>query len=85
MSLCGLQRFNLRENCRSAYGLGKTIFKISYGEVYRRIYGLNHVLRLRLRIAVKKLTSSNENFEYNYPLNIWASVRDFETYRISVQ
>ena len=32
----------------------------------------NHVLRLRLRVAVKlnfqRYTSPNENFEYSYPL-----------------
>ena len=31
----------------------------------------NHVLRLRLRIAVKLISSPNENFEYSYPLNIY--------------
>ena len=39
----------------------------------------NHVLRLRLRIAVKLIsdgipdeyTSPNENFEYSYPLDIY--------------
>ena len=41
----------------------------------------NHVLRLRLRVAVKlnfrpyirRYTSPNENFEYSYPLNDIAS------------
>ena len=45
----------------------------------------NHVLRLRLRVAVKlsfrpyirRYTSLNENFEYSYPLNIMSTASEF--------
>ena len=53
--------------------MGITILKISFGEVYLG----NHVLRFRLRVAVKlnfrpyiqRYTSPNENYEYSYALN----------------
>ena len=64
--------------------MGITIFK--YFRLGRYIVGYtfgNHVLRLRLRVAVKlnfrpyirRYTSPNENFEYRYPLNLDTIVR----------
>ena len=61
MALCGLQRSNLRRDCRSALELGH-IVGYTFG---------NHVLLLRSRVAVKLNFLQyirNENFEYSYPL-----------------
>ena len=60
--------------------MGITIFKIFH--LGRYIVGYtfgNHVLRLRLRVAVKlnfrpfirRYTSPNEKFEYSYPLTLY--------------
>ena len=59
--------------------MGITIFKIFIWYIVRYTFG-NHVLRLRLRAAVKlnfrpyirRYTSTNENFEYSYSLNIFS-------------
>ena len=61
--------------------MGITIFKISFGEVYRRIYVRKSRFTVSSRVAVKlnfrpnirRYSSPNENFEYSYPLNIWIS------------
>ena len=58
-----------RDNHIQNFHLGRYIVGYTFG---------NHVLRLRVRVAVKqnfrpyirRYTSPNENFEYSYPLNI---------------
>ena len=58
--MCGftqLATLQFERKLQKCIKIGKTIFKIGFGEVYRWIYGLNHVLRLCLRIAVKILIS----------------------------
>ena len=57
------------DNHIKKFHLGKYIVGYTFG---------NHVLRLRLRVAVKlnfrqyirRYTSPNEKFEYSYPLNV---------------
>ena len=59
---------NLYCNHIQNFHLGRYIVEYTFG---------NHVLRLRLRVAVKlnfrqyirRYTSPNENFEYSYPLS----------------
>ena len=59
---------HLGDNCIQNFHLGRYIVGYTFG---------NHVLLLRLRVAVKlnfrtyirQYTSPNENFEYSYPLS----------------
>ena len=78
MPLYGLQRSNLRQNCRSALEWGypySNFFLGGRGDVVGYTFR-NQVLRLGSRVAIKLnfqpfirlYTSPNETFEYSYPL-----------------
>ena len=58
--------------------LGKTVFKFSFAEVYRRIYGRklsfiatrDGAVKRDFRTYIRRYTSPNEKFEYRYPHSI---------------
>ena len=54
--------------------MGITIFKFSFGEVYRSCVAV----KLNLRPYIRQYTSPNESFEFSYPLIFDCSRRNFD-------
>ena len=77
-ALCGLQRSNLRLDCRSALEWEKPYSKLTFGEVYHLIYickpRFTTPLARRRKtkfptVYLKLYRSPNENFEYSNTRN----------------
>ena len=77
---CGFMRLatlQFERKLQKCIRMGINIFKISFGEVYRRIYipkssftaPLAGHVKCDFRPYIPQYTSPNENFEYSYPLS----------------
>ena len=69
--MCGFMRLAMLQfetRLQKYIRMGITIFKISFEEVYRRIYSQTKNILWNFRQFIRQHTSPKENFEYSYPL-----------------